>query len=203
MRRDELLWKLVRTVVVRAAGDHHVHPVRVVKGHHEVIGRGLAGGVGAARGDGGGLFERAGRSQRAVDLVGGDLQEPPDAGGARRLQQAQRAPDGGLPTGSSRDDASIHVTLGGEIHHGVDGVTAAELEDRRAFANVGPHEDVPAVTFQIAQVLEVARARRSARRRSPRDRWAACGVRAARTQRSSMAKPAPPVTSKFKGRSLG
>ena len=49
------------------------------------------------------------------------------------------------------------MALGGEVHDRFDRVRLHQFEHRRAVANVGTHEDVLAVAFQVAQVLEVAR----------------------------------------------
>ena len=96
---DELLWELVRTVVVRAVGDHGGHPVGVVEGPHEVVAGGLGGAVGTVglvfevlgeellavgqmvlaggglRGEGGLDAVGVGHLQGAIDLIGGDVVE--------------------------------------------------------------------------------------------------------------------------------
>ena len=47
------------------------------------------------------------------------------------------------------------MALGREVHHGIDGVTAEELDNRRPLPDVGPHEEVLLITLEIAQILEV------------------------------------------------
>ena len=49
-QRDQFLWKLVGSVIVRAVGDDRGHPVGVVVSPHEMVRGSLAGRVGAVRG---------------------------------------------------------------------------------------------------------------------------------------------------------
>jgi hypothetical protein len=152
---DQLLGELVRAVVVRAAGDDGVHPVRVVKRHHEVVGGSLAGGVGAARRDRRRLLEGAGGAQASVDLVGRNLHVPPDARGARRLQQAQRPGDVRVEERLRGHDAAVDVALGGEVDDRLDRVALHQLLHRRAVPDVPAHEDVSGIPLEVAQVLEI------------------------------------------------
>src|SRR5699024_6212928 len=71
---DQLFGEVVGPVVVGAAGDVDGHPVGVVEGHDEQVGAGLGGRIGAVGRQRGGLGEVALGTQRAVHLVGGDLQ---------------------------------------------------------------------------------------------------------------------------------
>ena len=104
-QRDELFGELVRAVVVRAVCDNGRQPVGVVERPHEVVARGLRGGIGGMRlvlevfgeellavgqmvlpaGRLGGEWRidafGAGHLQRTVHLVGGDVVE---AAGNRR-----------------------------------------------------------------------------------------------------------------------
>ena len=57
-QRDQLLGELVRTVVVRAAGDDRIQPVRVVGRTDQEIGPRLAGGIRAVGGQRRRLGER-------------------------------------------------------------------------------------------------------------------------------------------------
>ncbi len=75
-QRDELFGELVRAVVVRAVGDDGGQAVGVDPGADEVVAGGLGCGVGAV-GRVGSVFVEGGvvGGQRAVDLVGGDVEE--------------------------------------------------------------------------------------------------------------------------------
>ena len=63
--RDQPLGELSGAVVVGAVGEHHRQAVGVVPGVHQVIARGFAGRVGAARVVGGGFREYAFRGRDA------------------------------------------------------------------------------------------------------------------------------------------
>ncbi len=74
--RNQLLRKLVRSVVVRAVRDDHGQPVRSMPGAYEMIRAGLAGRVRRAGVVGRVFVEVARRTERAVNLVGGNVDEP-------------------------------------------------------------------------------------------------------------------------------
>ena len=107
-QRDQLLRELPGAVVVGGVADHGRQPVGVVPGAHQVVGGGLAGGIGAARIVGRRLGERriAG-TERAEHLVGGDVVE------------AERAPRG--PVGQRGPVLARHV----EQRVGADDIGAA------------------------------------------------------------------------------
>jgi len=75
-QRNELFGELQRAVVVAAVGGEHRQAVGVVPGAHQVVAGGLAGRIRAV-GQGVVLLGegRVGGRERAVDLVGGDVQE--------------------------------------------------------------------------------------------------------------------------------
>ena len=50
---NQFFWKMIGAVVVGAVGDHYRQAVGSVPGSHQVIGTGLAGGIGRRRGIGG------------------------------------------------------------------------------------------------------------------------------------------------------
>ena len=77
-QRNQLLGVLARPVVVRAAADHRLDAVGVCVGRHEQVAGGLGGRVGGGGVERRLLGERSGRD-RAVHLVGGDLQVALDA----------------------------------------------------------------------------------------------------------------------------
>ena len=97
-------------------------------GADEHVGRGLRRGVGAVGRIGRGLSEGGivGR-ERAVDLVGGDVEEA--EGGARGcvqrgkvrargFEEVEGAVDVGLEEGVGAEDGAVDVALGGEVDYG-------------------------------------------------------------------------------------
>jgi hypothetical protein len=72
--RDQLLGMVVRPIRVRAAGDHHVQPVRHVVAPRQELTGGLRGGVRRTRRQRIALPREA-RLDGPVDLVGGDLEQ--------------------------------------------------------------------------------------------------------------------------------
>ncbi len=95
-QRDQFFGELKRSVVVRAVGDERLQIVGVMIRAHEVIGRRLARGVGRVRRVRRVFAEESGRSQRAVHLVGGHVQEAEGRGAA-----PVRAPPRTVATASS------------------------------------------------------------------------------------------------------
>ncbi len=165
---DELLGELEGAVVVGAVGDDDRQAVGVVVGPGQVVRGGLAGGVGGAGIVGGGLGEAPGLPQGAVHLVGADVQEAV-TGGRRRvaggrapgvaggLQQGEGPGDVGADELAGALDATVHVGLGGEVHHPVHGLLPKHPGHQVGVADVAPHEAVPGVVGEVGQVLGVAR----------------------------------------------
>ena len=92
-QRDQLLRVLARPVVVGGADDQRVGAEGVLEGGDDQVATGLRGGVGRGRVERRGLGEGA-LLDRAVDLVGGDLQVA-DAEVASGLEQDVGAEDVG------------------------------------------------------------------------------------------------------------
>ena len=113
-QRDQLLGVLARPVVVGAADDHRLGAVGVEVGGDEQV----AGRLGRRVGRGGverrGLGEGAGLD-RAVDLVGGDLQVAADAELAGGVEQGAGADHVGAGEGVLVVDRAVDVGLGGEV----------------------------------------------------------------------------------------
>ena len=118
-QRDQLLGMVVRPVRVRAAGHHGVDAM----GDDVAPDEQLAGRLGRR-------VRRAWREwrvltgvalvDRAVDLVGRDLQEArPVRGGAARLEQDVDADDAGRQERLGLEDRAVDVRLGGEVDHGI------------------------------------------------------------------------------------
>ena len=113
-QRDQLLRVLARAVVVGAAHDRGLDPVGVDVGGDEQV----AGRLGRRVGRGGverrGLGEGAGLD-RAVDLVGRDLQVAVDAELAGGVEQGAGADHVGAGEGVLVVDRAVDVGLGGEV----------------------------------------------------------------------------------------
>ena len=179
-QRNELLRELVGPVVVRAVGHQRRHPVRVVVGPHEVVGRGFRGRVGAVRGvlrlfgeellaEGPATALPACRDafgpcqlQRPVHLVGGDVVEQfalPLAVPVFpcRLEQRERAQDVRTRESERIPDRAVHVALGCEVDHPVDAVLPEQFTHRFEVADVAPDESVVRPLLDVPQVGKVAR----------------------------------------------
>jgi len=155
-QRDQLLGKLVRPVVVRAARDDAVHVVRVHRGAHQEVAAGLAGRVRRVGLDRRLFGEEAPGAERAVDLVGADVHEALDLVDAALVEQHLGAGDVGAHEGGGVDDAAVDVALGGEVHDHVGAVLGEHRVHRGRFGDVRPHERVALVLLDVGQVLEVA-----------------------------------------------
>src|SRR6266403_2721327 len=73
--RDELFGKLIGAVVVGAVGEDDRQAIGVVVSAHEHVAGGVAGGIGRVGRVGGGFGKEAGRTEGAIDFVGGDVVE--------------------------------------------------------------------------------------------------------------------------------
>ncbi len=123
----------------------------------EVVGRGLAGRVwriGAQRRL---LGKHALGTERAVNFIGRDLEEPLDLLVASCFEQRQRADDIGVDEDLGPRNGSIHVTLGGEIDDGLDLMLVDQSLHQGSVADVSVDEDVVLVLDELGEVLEVAR----------------------------------------------
>ena len=162
-QRDELLGKLVGPVVVRTVGDHSGKPVGVVKRPYEMVRRRLRRRIGAvgivARGLG---EESAAERQSSIHLVGRDVVEPFALPGAspdllRGLQERERPHDIGAREGERIADRAVHVALGREVDHPVDGVFREQRAHGVVVADVASDEGVVGGVLDVAEVGEVAR----------------------------------------------
>ncbi len=163
-QRDQLLGELVGAVVVRAVRDQHGQPVGLVPGPDQVVGPGLRGGVGRVRGVGRRLGEQAVRPERAVDLVGRDVQEAEARRGrrlvaqveARRLEQLVGAHEVRAHEAGRVVDRAVDVRLGREVDDRLGPPLADERAHGRAVGDVAVHERVARVLRDVRQALQVA-----------------------------------------------
>ena len=164
-QRNEFLGKLVRPIVVRAVRRQRRQSVRVMERAHEMIGRGLRRRVRGVRLVRRFLGEAPDRAERAVHLVGGDVQEaerilPIERQRApvceRGFEQRQRADDVRLHELGRTVDRTVDVRLGREVHDRVRLMLAKEPLDERAVADVAVREDVVAVVAHGSQRVKIA-----------------------------------------------
>ncbi len=164
--RDELFREVVRPVVVAAVGGDHRQAVGVVPGAHQVVRRGFAGAVGTVGLVGVGFCKRwVVFGERAVDLVGADMQEaegrlfgfrqaaPISAHG---FEQPKGANDVGLDEVFGALDGAVHMAFGREVQHCAGPVLGQQGIDQGAVAQVALHEVVAGIALQAGQVLQVA-----------------------------------------------
>jgi hypothetical protein len=90
-QRNQLFRILKRTVVIRAVRHQRRQPVRMVVRAHQMIGGGLARRIRGIRRERGLLAEQPRRPERAVHLVGRDVQEP-EGGACRRRELRHQLP---------------------------------------------------------------------------------------------------------------
>ena len=163
--RDELLGELVRPVVVRAVREQRRKAVRLVPGAHEVVRGGLGRRVRRVRRVGRLLREEAGRSERAVDLVRRDMQEPErgalrrrKSGGerARGLEEDVRARHVRVDERAGAVDRAVDVRLGGEVQDGARPVRLEDRPHRGRVGDVGLDEDEAGVALAFGKAGAVA-----------------------------------------------
>ena len=130
-QRNELLGKLVRTVVVRAVGSECGQTKRVLIGADEMIRTGLGCRIRAVR--------RVGRSL-AKGWVG----------------RGQRAVYVGADESVRRGNGSVDVALGGEVDDGARLMIAQQRANQFGIADVATHQQVAWVRFDRCQVGWVA-----------------------------------------------
>ncbi|GJD76742.1 hypothetical protein CFIICLFH_5001 [Methylobacterium goesingense] len=173
-QRDELFGEVARAVIVRAVRHQHRQAVGLVPGPGEVVGGRLRGRVGRARVVAAFLGEEPVRRQRAVDLVGGDVQEA-----ERRLSLARQpvpvsagaiehdlgADHVGADEGARVGDRAVDVTLGGQMHHRVGPERGVEGVHRLRIADVGLDEAVLRVVGQRLERDRVGRVGQRVQRR--------------------------------------
>ena len=85
------------------------------------------------------------RTQAAVDLVGADVVEEPEAaaGGPCRFEEIERPDDIGLNEAVRPFDGTVHMGLGGKMADGVDPVSVEDVLERGHIADVRLSEEIP------------------------------------------------------------
>ena len=153
-------------VVVRAIRGENGETVGVVVGAHEVVAGGLAGGIGAVRLVGVGFAERrVVRRERAVDLIGGHMQEAesffrflikPAKVGANGFKEVESANDVCLDELARAVNRAVHMRLGGEIHDSTRLVLGEDFVEKGAVADIASHKDVARTAIQRSKILWIA-----------------------------------------------
>lgn len=155
-QRHGLLRVLVRPDVVRPARDGHRESVGDRVRLHQLIGRRLAGRVGAARGQVVGLHALVAVADVAVHLVGADVVNP-DPKFPRHLQQDMRAAHVGVGEDQRPQDALIHMGLGRKVDDQVDAVILAGAAHEFLIPDISDDQRQVGLSPQVMQVLSAAR----------------------------------------------
>ena len=144
-------------VIVRAVRHQDRQAVGLVPGAGQVVGSGLGGRVGRARIVTALLGKERIRRQRAVDLVGGDVEETegrlglprqPVPMGAGAVEHDLGAHHVGADEGTRIGDRAVDVALGGEMHHGLGPEVGVEGVHGRRIADVGLDQPVAGIVRQ-------------------------------------------------------
>lgn len=163
--RDQLLGKLVGTVIVGAVRHDGRHAVRIVEGAYKVVAACLACRVRAVRL----VFsvfceESPVKFQCPIHFIGRDVVEafPLISFGQGfpiqfcSLKQGQRAHHVGLREGERIFDASVHMAFGGKVDDAVHAVLRQQFPDGFEVANVRLYKSIVRAAFYIFQVRQVA-----------------------------------------------
>lgn len=162
--RDQLLGKLVGTVIVGAVRHDGRHTIRVVESPHKVVAACLAGRVRAV----GLVFsvfreESPVKFQCPIHFIRRDVVETfpliPFGQGFPiqfcSLKQGQRAHHVGLREGEGVFDASVHMAFGGKVDDAVHAVLRQQFPDGFEVADVRFYKSVVRAAFYILQVGKV------------------------------------------------
>ena len=164
-QRDQLLGEVIRAVIVGAVRDDRRESVGVRPSRDEVVGRRLGRGIGRTRIVRRGLDEQPVVAERAIHLVGRDVQEAEPfallAGeaqpiGARGLEHREGAEDVGLDERVAAGDRAVDMALGGEVDDVVRLEGLERVRDRRPVADVDPGEAVVGRVVDGRQRGEIA-----------------------------------------------
>src|SRR5690606_914995 len=156
--------EVIGAVVVGAVAGRNPQPVSVVIGAHQVVRRGLAGGIGRVGRVRRALGEcRILRRQGAVYLVGGDvvevmrlrrlLVEPALLGG---LQQGVSAHYIGVDEGIGAGNRAIDVAFSSKMHDCVDIVLLDQFLDQSLVTDIASYEMKALAVPDILQVPGIA-----------------------------------------------
>ena len=141
----------------------------MVPGANQMIGGRLGGAVGAVRLVGMGLGERRViGGQRAIDLVGRDMQEAKGGMGLGRIsaqarpvvaggfEQHEGAVDIGAQEGLRAVDRPVDMAFGGKVDDRAGPMPGQQAVDQRTVGDVAAHEVMAGIALERCQVFEVA-----------------------------------------------
>ena len=155
-KRDELLGKLAGAVVVAAMGKGRRKAVGARVGADEMVGGRFGGRIGGIGAVGRVFVESAALSERAVDLIGGDMVEMDVGKFPDGLEEREGPLDIRFDKREGRSDASIDVRLCGEMDDRVD-LFFKELFDEGLIADISLDEPIPGMLVESGQILKVGR----------------------------------------------
>jgi len=165
-QRNQLLRKLVRPVVVGAAGDVDRHAVGVMERAHKMIRAGLGSGIRAVRAERSRLREIPFLAERAVHLIRGHLQilaaGLPGAvlrvipGLLAALQQIDRAHHIGLDKDFRIVDGAVHMGFRREVDDAFRIVFLQQGADQGGVADIALHKHMAGILLNPLQILQIA-----------------------------------------------
>ena len=159
--RDQFFRELVGPVIVGTIADHHRQAKGFVPGADQMIAARLGGGIGAAGGISRIFREHAGFTQRAIDLIGGDmvkpeafrppLRHPPRA---RRFKKRCSAQHIGGHKRIRPVNRAVHMAFGGQMHDCVRGKAGNRSIHRRPIPDIRFKEAVKRAVRHAGHVVQ-------------------------------------------------
>ena len=162
---DQLLWELIRAVVIGAPGDVHRQLIGIGISLDEQVRGGLAGGIRAVGIQGSGFHKEALRTQGAVHLVRGNLHElyailvlvvAHGPGVFRNIQKVDGAQNIGLDENLRIGNGTVHMAFRGKVHHVINVVLVKQALDRLFVTDIRLNKDIIRVAFHALQVFQIA-----------------------------------------------
>ena len=166
-QRNQLLRELIGTIVVRAPGDIHRHPIGIMKCHDKMIRACLRGGVRTMRRQRRGLGKVSFRSQCAIHLICGNLKVLLPCFPSFRLciipslfstlQQIDRPHYISLYEDLRIRDTTIHMTLRREVDDIIEIILGKQVFHQYFVTDISLYEDMARIFLHILQVFQIAR----------------------------------------------
>ncbi len=162
---NQLLRKLEGAIVVRAVGDERRQAEGAVVGAHQVVRARLRGRVGRVGGVGRRLREEPLGAERAVDLVGRDVEEAERLAQRfgrlgevrpRAFEQLEGADDVGLEKGPRTVDRAVDVGLRREVEHRRRREFAVHTRHSVAVGDVALDKSEARAALEVLKILAAA-----------------------------------------------
>src|SRR6185369_169184 len=160
--RDQLLWKMIRTVVVGTAGIESRHPVGLVVGTYQEVRTGFARRVGRIGGKRRIFGKKACRAERAIDLVRGDLQVAESGDSVRlpvfsALLKKDLGPEHvGFDKDLGSGNGAVYVGFCRKVDDCIHLLRCKKICYQRCIADVAPYKPVVWAMVHPFQVLKVS-----------------------------------------------